>query len=513
MFVMTKPFIDDDIKYGKFIIFIMVRIRLGDHFCFNRVAKYKDPDNKITISLNGQHFSLNKLQAFFISHKIESEINKNSRKTHFEFTCDVQAEKTQEIIKDIFKGTMKTQDFDVEEQVVIDLFNIGKLIGNDYLIDPYYLMMFSNISIENLIEKSKLAVQLNRTDKVIEYIVNNRQQISANILLDICQNSGFDFTEKIIMRIDKDKLAIKIVFNLIMNDLQFAILLKYFDNKNIDPLDYEKFIAFTRDFASKYPNNLEEGILILDFVSKLLNNSQFGNQAINILAVHPRTTGPKQPLYGSFLYFLYVLNKKNSSYKINITDFNENMFREMHDDEFLDTFDVITVGGGRYAHLNSNYLVTEDFVKQIMSYHDRGGSVLIFHDVRGTDEYSATWDPIYKGIFQAKEYYNERYSNQRNKLPKFEVANVRDKNHPVVLEPFPIPKSFNIEETYDHPFIPAQYNVIGDGDVNIYYSEVGRYGYCQAFSQSPNETEEKVIYNIICHLFTLSNEYRKKSNL
>lgn len=436
---------------------------------------------------------MNKLQAAFISNKIETEININPRKDKFQFNCIVKNEKTWEIVDLAFTGSMMTEEFDVDQQTIIDLYNIATCLENDYFADPYYSTWNLNLKISNTQSLENYSSRYNSPEKICDFIAENRSEIPTSTILDVCKVLGLQFAQTLVKKLGNNNKASELIFKLIFEDIQFVEMLNSIDTTQVDDFTYDKIVKFAQEFSRIYPDNLKEGVVVLNFISKLKPKLQFGKQ-VNVLAFHQNFTITFE--YLGYLNFVHTLNKENPDFKVNVSYMNESSYKIYNTDDFFDNFDIITFGAPNMIEDDFERLMNNDnLIKQLLRFYGNGGSILML--------YNHTYNESFDKIIAEKL----KFADYENKINAFSNTKISEREHQIFSSPFCIPDDFDVST-----LIPRRNGPIRK-PISHYYAELERIAYCHFLSLKTKEMEEKIIYNIIIHLYNLSKSYKHAENL
>lgn len=199
--------------------------------------------------------------------------------------------------------------------------------------------------------------------------------------------------------------------------------------------------------------------------------------------------------------FLNSLNTQNQEFNIQLIQLYEDDFMNIikYQSQYLDVYDIVFIGGRDCYPSYSN--LTQDVISNfIYKYHQNGGIILFLHTLI-YDKYVNMFQQLtnllgFRGVKQCG--WHNMYSDVQ--------FNVNSRKNDIISLPFSfVNKQIGVASTHINAQFNSNYTVLYHDNIdNPYYSEniESRIANCEiGHSTSINQDEQKLFYNIICHLY------------
>ncbi|EAY21665.1 hypothetical protein TVAG_014320 [Trichomonas vaginalis G3] len=152
----------------------------------------------------------------------------------------------------------------IEDSVIFDLFEIGKVMESKFL-KSLYTKRYNNdgYNLENIFRKIKYCNQNDFDNKILDFICENIDSIDHDKLIDSIVEAGFDFAEKLLNHFKiKNVNSNDLIFSLYNKDPSFIDILSFLNDEYIDVkyvTESIKILSITNDQDIK--NNIQSSII------------------------------------------------------------------------------------------------------------------------------------------------------------------------------------------------------------------------------------------------------------
>lgn len=374
------------------------------------------------------------------------------------------------------------------------------ILENCFTVDANSLKSFIALIVE--LDFQKIKNSMNAT--ILSYLCDTispgqslpRDEDKYNFLCNNFRNIDLGLLKKM-----PDNIILKIVseaqFDCEDDRANFIIYDNFFGINYISCIKFEDLsLEVYRKVISRIQQDPERSKLIENFIRRGISEAD-KRKEIKILNVNaPNSIDFK---------FLEALNTKNDIYKVIVTAINYTDFvnQLQNNNDYMNDYDIFMFGGCDYFY-NAVRTIENTVFQRISAFRQQGGTVLILHDVIQT-----AFKPLHRLLEAADRYKNN------GEFTEIQLSEKSDKID-IISTPFYVGKNIHVATTHQVVVFDPKYVVLHRADPtnkDVYYAEnlQENIGECSIGHElAINEQEQKLVYNIICHLFNI-NQFLKKT--
>lgn len=443
-------------------------------------AKNYIPDlfDKFLFNSDNKTYEVDIEVAFIVSDKVKEIIKKDPTVTEYALKKDCYKE---EFLEHFFTS-ITHKKITIDNEYLQDFINITKELKINRMRKSIKSTVFSYLC-KSISENKKF----NSDDEMIDFLHSNISQLNIELL----KGKPYDIIWEIITN-SKSKFANENDYALFIlnffdkfefdnSNIKDKMMIDYIDTiqlKNLSYNVYEKVLSTIKD-------NDEKSYLFNNILERELNEISKNKIEINLLNITLKNCID--------FNFLTKLNLQNDKYKINVTIIFFEQFESMSNN-YLDQFDILILGGHDFMASYNGF--SKLSYQKVESFRKRKGTLILLHDISAWQIIS----PFYN-LLGGKYNVNDSYDGF-NKI-KFDINSSKTD---IISSPFLVGTDIDIASTHQTIKLNPCFSVLNAVSTNAhYYAERLKESiaeFTMGHTHILGDQEQKLFYNIICHLYT-----------